>query len=165
MKSKAILAVLACVLGAAVYGGTVLATPGSGFTATTLATAQFGELDLRTHTVPADWMTLLKTKGRSDLYVQSNVWTPGGTTGWHTHPGPSLIIVTAGTITAYDGDDPSCTPHVYPQGSGFVDEGGGHVHVLRNEGTVDARTIAVQLVPAGAVRRIDAAAPRTDCTF
>jgi hypothetical protein len=32
---------------------------------------------------------------------------------------------------------------------GFVDPGGEHVHILRNEGTVEARTIAVQLIPAG----------------
>ena len=37
-----------------------------------------------------------------------------------------------------------------------MDEGGDHVHVLRNEGTVEARTVAVQLIPAGATRRIDA---------
>jgi hypothetical protein len=56
--------------------------------------------------------------------VQNNVWQPGGTTGWHTHPGHSLIIVTAGTVTAYEGNDPDCTPHVYTQGMGFVDPGG-----------------------------------------
>jgi hypothetical protein len=39
---------------------------------------------------------------------------------------------------------------------GFVDEGGDHVHVIRNEGPVEARTVAVQLIPAGATRRIDA---------
>jgi hypothetical protein len=38
----------------------------------------------------------------------------------------------------------------------FVDPGGNHVHVLRNEGAVEARTITVQLIPAGAPRRIDA---------
>ena len=26
---------------------------------------------------------------------------------------------------------------------GLVDEGGGHVHVIRNEGSVEARTVAV----------------------
>jgi hypothetical protein len=98
------------------------------------------------------------------VYVQSNVWDPGGTTGWHTHPGHSLIIVTAGVITAYEGDDPTCTPHVYTPGMGFVDEGGGHVHVLRNEGTVEASTIAVQLIPASATRRIDAPNPG-HCSF
>jgi uncharacterized cupin superfamily protein len=105
------------------------------------------------------WISMQKTKGPSDLYVQSNVWAPGGTTGWHSHPGHSLIIVTAGTITAYEGDDPSCTPHVYTVGMGFVDAGGDHVHVLLNEGAVEARTVAVQLIPAGAARRIDADAP------
>jgi hypothetical protein len=96
--------------------------------------------------------------------VQSNTWAPGGTTGWHTHPGHSLIIVTAGAVTAYDGDDRKCRPRVYTSGMGFVDSGGDHVHNLRNEGTVEARTIAVQLIPADAVRRIDAPAPGT-CGF
>jgi len=102
------------------------------------------------------WLSLQKTKGPSDLYVLSNVWQPGGSTGWHTHPGHSLITVTAGTLTEYEGDDPSCTPQVYTQGMGFVDQGGDHVHVVRNEDSVEARTITVQLLPAGATRRIDA---------
>ena len=75
-----------------------------------------------------------------------------------------MIIVTAGTVTAYEGDDRSCRPLVYTVGMGFVDEGGDHVHNLRNEGTEDARTIAVQLIPADALRRIDAPAPG-NCPF
>jgi hypothetical protein len=113
---------------------------------------------------PDLWLSFQKTRGESDVYVQNNTWAPGGTTGWHTHPGHSLIIVTAGTITAYEGDDPHCTPRVYTPGMGFVDEGGDHVHVLRNEGAVEARTIAVQLIPAGATRRNDAPSPGT-CSF
>ncbi len=151
---------LAVILAAVVYGVTGLATPGSGFSGTTLAVGRFGEIDVKNLALPADtWQARLKTQGESDLYVQSNVWIPGGTTGWHTHPGHSLIIVTAGTVTVYDGGDSTCTPHVYSQGMGFVDPGGGHVHVIRNEGTVEARTIAVQLVQAGATRRIDAPDP------
>jgi hypothetical protein len=45
-----------------------------------------------------------------------------------------------------------------------VDEGGDHVHIIRNEGAVEARTVAVQVIPAGAVRRIDAEAS-PDCAF
>ena len=130
------------VLGASLWVESVHATPASGFTGTTIAMGRFEDVDA--------------TKGPSELYVQSNVWTPRGTTGWHTHPGHSLIIVTAGTVTAYNDHDPSCAPHVYTAGMGFVDPGGDHVHVLRNEGPVEARTIAVQLIPAGAMRRIDA---------
>lgn len=156
---------LALIVTAGVYASTVLATPSSGFTGTTLGKATFDEIDVKNFTLPANfWQSRLKTEGLSDVYVQSNVWAPGGTTGWHTHPGHSLILVTAGMVTAYEGDDPACTPHVYLQGMGFVDPGGGHVHVLRNEGSVEARTIAVQLIPAAAVRRIDAPAPG-NCPF
>jgi uncharacterized cupin superfamily protein len=131
----------------------------------TLAMARFGEIDVNLHTVPAHfWQSRQKTQGLSDVYVQSNVWVPGGSSGWHTHPGHSLILVTAGTVTAYEGDDPGCAPHVYSQGMGFVDPGGDHVHVLRNEGATEARTITVQLIPAAAVRRIDAADPG-NCPF
>ena len=105
------------------------------------------------------WKARIDTKGESDLYVVRNTFDSGATTGWHTHPGPSLITVTVGTITAYDGDDPTCTPHVYPQGSTFIDAGGGHVHLLRNESGATAVTVAVQLVPAGFARRIDKANP------
>lgn len=154
-----------------VWAATVKATPASGFSGTTVAVGRFGEIDINNHSFfPASapwnshpgknlWLSMQKTKGPSDLYVQSNLWVPGGTTGWHTHPGHSLIIVTAGTVTAYEGDDPYCTPHQYTVGEGFVDAGGDHVHLIRNDGTVDARTIAVQLIPAGApMRRIDASA-------
>lgn len=101
------------------------------------------------------WLALIATKGSSDLYVVRNTFSPGGTTGWHTHPGPSLITVTQGTITVYEGTDPTCTPHVYPAGSTFIDEGGKDLHLLRNETGVDAITVAVQLVPTDATRRID----------
>jgi len=166
MKSKWVWAILLVVLGAAAYGGTVLATPSTGFTSTTLAKAQFGELDSHVHTVPADWQVWLKTKGLSDLYVQSNVFAPGGSSGWHTYPGPSLITVTAGTVTVYEGDDPACTPKVYSVNgtNGFVDVGGGDVHLIRNESTEEARTVVVQLIPAGAARRLDALAPG-NCAF
>jgi quercetin dioxygenase-like cupin family protein len=157
------------IVGTTAYVGNVLATPAAGFAGTTVAVGRFGDFDVLNHLRTDDsntsgherknhWLSFQKTSGPSDLYIQNNVWSPAGTTGWHTHPGHSLIIVTAGTVTAYDGADPSCTPHEYSVGMGFVDPGGGHVHLLRNEHAVEARTMAVQLVPAGATRRIDAAA-------
>jgi hypothetical protein len=178
MRRKLTCAVL---LGAAItamvlYTGNAGATPASKFTGTTLAVGRFGEIDVfnqlkleggadQTGRHYRDvWLSLQKTKGGSDVYVQSNVWEPGGNTGWHTHPGHSLIIVTAGTVTAYEGDDPECKPAVYTQGMGFVDPGGDHVHILRNEGAVPASTIAVQLVPAGGGRRNDVPDPG-NCRF
>ncbi len=156
------------------HAESVLATPAnSGFKPTTIATGTFGEIDafnqFSKNELPAGfdgdvWLSLQKTKGSSDLYVQSNVWQPGGSTGWHTHPGHTLIIVTSGTLTEYHAD---CTPlvHTFVPGQPaptFVDPGRDHPHIIRNEGSVAASSIAVQLVPHDpnkANRRIDAPAP------
>ena len=68
-------------------------------------------------------------------------------------------------MTAYEGDDPDCKPHSYTAGMGFVDPGNGHVHIVRNESTTDvAQAVAVQLIPAGQPRRIDAPDPG-NCHF
>ena len=151
------------------------ATQASGFMGATLALGRFGNIDVFNSYVPPNvqkddderkaWISLQKTKGDSDLYIQNNVWQPGGTTGWHSHLGHSLIIVTAGAITAYEGDDPTCTPTVYTQGMGFIDPGHGHVHIVRNEGTVVATAIAVQMIPAGTTRRIDIPTAPGNCPF
>ena len=93
-----------------------------------------------------------------------NKFEVGGTSGWHSHPGPSLIFVVAGQITNYLGNDPSCTPHVYTAGQSFTDEGGTDVHMIRNNGTVQAETIAVQFLPKGTDRKIDEPDP-LNCHF
>ena len=156
------------------YAAPVQATPAVGFVGTTIAVGRFDEIKVFNTLVPPDfwksrhnsdiWLSWQKTKGSSDVYVQSNVWQPGGSTGWHTHPGHSLIIVTEGAVTAYEGDDARCRPTVYTPGMGLVDPGGDHVHNLRNEGSVVAKTIAIQLIPADATRRIDAPSPG-NCAF
>lgn len=142
--------------------GVAVATPGTGIATTNISVGRFEHIDVKTHV--DGHKVAIDTKGASDVYVVSNVLGPGGHTGWHTHPGPSLITVKSGTISAYDGDDPTCTPTVYTAGQGFVDSGDGHVHILRNESAAPAETIAVQLLPQGAVRRIDVPAPG-NCPF
>ena len=145
-----------------------MATPPNGFTSTPLAQGQFGEINVlnRFHQKnPIQlWRSRQRTRGLSDGSVLSNVWQPGGSTGWHTHLGHTLIFVTAGTVTQYQGDDPSCTPNVYTAGMSFVDAGGDHVHIVRNEGAVEAQVIAIRLIPAGQPGRIDAPAPG-NCPF
>jgi quercetin dioxygenase-like cupin family protein len=148
------------------------ATDPVGFTGTPIAQGRFSTIDATNYFVPPDfaiqptnvWMSFEKTTGPSDLYVQSNAWDPGGSTGWHSHPGHSLIIVTQGTVTDYEGSDKNCTPHVYTAGMSFIDKGGPHVHIIRNETTAPAATVAVQLIPAKQSRRIDAPDPG-NCHF
>jgi len=157
-------AVLAGLIGVAVYATNVLATAPSGFTAAQQWKGVFGELDVRVASKDPRHKVRIKTKGLSDVYVTRNTIDPGGQSGWHTHPGPSLIIVAVGEITAYEGDDHHCKPTRYKAGEGFVDPGDGHVHLLRNETSAPAETVAVQFLPTGATRRVDAPAPG-NCPF
>jgi quercetin dioxygenase-like cupin family protein len=163
VKSKWTLAVVVALVGLAVYAANALATDPSGFRAAQQWKGVFGEMDVHVVDMP-DWQVNLKTKGVSDVYVTRNTIDPGGQSGWHTHPGPSLIIVAVGEITAYDGDDPSCTPKRYRAGEGFVDPGDGHVHLLRNETDAPAETVAVQFLPKDAMRRTGTPAPG-NCPF
>ena len=140
------------------------ATPICGVVTETLAVGHYpdGLLDLACRQVPGTrlpWYLKMNVRGDSDVYVTRHTFQPGQHTGWHTHPGPSLITVIAGALTVYEADDPTCTPTVYHAGESFTDIGCGDVHLVRNEGTVPAMDVAVQIVPAGAARRIDADQP------
>ena len=156
------------------YATPAMATPPSGFTSTLIAQGRFGEINAFNEFIPPGtgpewtkpniWRSRQRTRGLSDGYVLNNVWDKGGTTGWHTHLGHTLIIVTAGAVTQYQGDDPTCTGTVYTAGMTFVDEGGSHVHIVRNETNDPASVVVFRLIPATQPGRIDAADPG-NCHF
>jgi quercetin dioxygenase-like cupin family protein len=158
---------LAAILGAAftaLYVAGAFATPSSGFTSVDVSKGRFEALAVNASGEDITGLRL-ETTGESDFYVVENTVAPGGLSGWHTHPGPSLVTVKSGTASFYDSDDASCTPRVYAAGSGFIDRGNGHVHLVRNEGDVDLVLITVQLFPAdAAARRIDVEG-LTNCSF
>ena len=148
-------AFVVCALGAFAIGR-AWATPPVGFTATNLVgPVTVDEFDSMAHA--DDWKARLKTWGLSDVYVTHVQIAPGGHGGWHSHPGPSIISVRAGTATFYD----ECNDFMreqYPAGTGFVKDA-GCVQLLANEGSVDLEVIVVHIVPQGAPRRIDEPAP------
>ena len=132
------------------------ATPGKDVTVTTLAGPVVLIDDLRIKSETEDYELELKTKGMSDARVVRHRIAPGGHTGWHSHPGPVFVMVTAGTLSKYEGDNP--IPAVYPAGTGFV-EHPGEVHIGRNEGNVELEMISFLLIPLGEPARIDEPAP------
>jgi quercetin dioxygenase-like cupin family protein len=148
-------------LAAIPLAATALATPPAGVTSTLFAVGTFDKLEAKT--LSSKWQARIDTKGSTDVHILENRIAPGGNFGWHSHPGPSIVVVKSGALTLYRADDPSCTPHVIAAGSGFVDDG-GDVHIVRNEGSVDAVVYVTSLVPKGAGRRIDEPSPGT-CSF
>jgi quercetin dioxygenase-like cupin family protein len=83
--------------------------------------------------------------GSADVAIVKVVLAPGGSTGWHHHPGVVLVSVKSGAVSEYHED---CHKTVYKAGKGFVEDG-GEVHVARNDGNVDATLYATFVIPAG----------------
>ena len=152
------------ILSLAAFGlmaGVAVATPGLLVSASTPVRGTIAER----FKVETDGLVELKTKGPIDVADQTITIQPGGHTGWHSHPGPALATIKSGTLTLYDGDDPTCTPHAFNAGSTFVDEGGGHVHIARNEGTTPVEVSVTYLLPVGAGPRTDVTPAPGNCTF
>jgi quercetin dioxygenase-like cupin family protein len=46
-----------------------------------------------------------KATGPTDVHILQNKVAPGGTFRWHSHPGPSIVIVHSSGLTVYRADD------------------------------------------------------------
>jgi quercetin dioxygenase-like cupin family protein len=96
----------------------------------------------------------------TNTVVADFTFGPNSSTGWHTHPGKTLVTVKAGTFTVYHARD--CEPMVYGPGDAFV-ELPSTVHVGRNEtGSVVELGVVFFGVPIGGSPRIDQPQPE-DC--
>jgi len=159
--------VLVGALVLALAAGLALATQSIGVTQVIVANALYEGVNVaaRRHPDGVDpgWKATLKITGASDIFVNSNTAVPGANGGWHSHPGLSIVSVTQGAVWNYSSEDPNCAPTVIMAGHGFV-EPGNHVHLLRNEGTVDAKWTTTAIRPAGSPARIDQPAP-PNCPF
>ena len=101
------------------------------------------------------------TPGTNTVVAQFT-FGPNSSTGWHTHPGKTLVTVKSGTFTVYHAQD--CEPRVYGPGDAFV-ELPSTVHVGRNETGTDVELGVVFFgVPIGGSPRIDQPQPE-DCTI
>lgn len=163
MNKRKIWSVSAALVAAVgITAGVATATPGSGIVdAPVVARGSFPdrtdvrftfEIDNRRH--------LARIRETADTVVQQIVLGPGGHTGWHTHPGPVVVVVQQGKLTVYQGKDRTCTGRTYEAGQAFVDPGQGNVHIAQNQGDVNTEVWATYFdVPPGGSPRIDAADP------
>jgi len=159
MKIKGIVIVGLTIMG--LLAGVALATPGFLVSASspvrgTIAAPFKAEID---------GLVELKTKSAIDVADQSITLQPGGHTGWHSHPGPALVVIKSGTFTLYDGNGPACSPQRFTAGQAFVDRGGGHIHIGRNESDAIVELSVTYLLPVGAGPRTDISPAPGNCPF
>jgi quercetin dioxygenase-like cupin family protein len=114
---------------------------------------------------------IIHVRDAQQTVIQQIVIGPGGHTGWHSHPGPVVVLVKSGALTFYSAEDGPCTSRTYLAGQAFIDSGQGHVHIARNEGSENLELWATYfdvpppVVPGGPPPvRIDAGDPGT-CGF
>src|SRR5215213_8601823 len=127
-----VLALLALVVGAA------LATTPEGVTPTPLTRATLGKFEAQNKGIEVE-----SERTSADFALAKVVIEPGGTTGWHHHPGVALVSINSGAVTEYD---KNCHKSVYKAGDGFV-ETKGEVHIVRNQGKANAVLYVTFIAP------------------
>lgn len=154
------LAVSTTVAGIAV-ARMVAATPASGVVGTIVARAGFVDpVDIKLKVQEGNRQENIQVRGAQDTVMQQIVIAPGGSTGWHSHPGPAIVLIKAGELTLFSSEDPACTGRTYTVGQAFVDSGQGHVHIGRNLIQSPTELWVTYLdVPPGESVRIDAPDP------
>jgi quercetin dioxygenase-like cupin family protein len=168
-KRQLVSAVIAAAAVAALASA-VRATQGAGTTGAVAARAAFVDVvdlrfSLRDNHRGRD---TIQVRNAGDTVMQQITFDPGGYSGWHSHPGPAVVLVASGQLTFYDGDDESCTGRTYSAGQALIDPGQGHVHFAVNQGqTPGVVWVTYFDVPSGAGSagvRVDAPAPG-NCAF
>jgi quercetin dioxygenase-like cupin family protein len=149
MSRRSLLLLLLGVVGAAVYGGIALATPPSGLTNVPLARGT----NVSDGTIPLQVGT--------DVAMAQITVEPGGSSGWHAHPGGAIVVVKTGTLTVYRSLGSQCQSETYSAGQAFI-ERPGEVDQVINTGTVPyVLYVTFPRVPQGDSARIDVADPGT----
>jgi quercetin dioxygenase-like cupin family protein len=150
---RVIMLVAVGVAALALVVGVALATPPSGATTTPITRATLG-----TFAQHNDGIKVESKRRSADVAVLKVLIEPGGSTGWHHHPGVGLASVKSGAITFYD---ERCDKTVYKAGEGFLES---HQSMLvRNRGKSDAVFYVTFVVPSSTTEeglRIDAPRPK-----
>jgi quercetin dioxygenase-like cupin family protein len=129
--------ILALVMAALVVGAAMATTP-KGVTPTPLTRATLGKFEAQNQGIEVE-----SQRTSADFALAKVVIEPGGTTGWHHHPGVALVSVNSGAVTEYD---KNCHKSVFKAGKGFV-ETNGEVHVVRNQGDANAVLYVTFIAP------------------
>ena len=149
VKSRWALAVLLGLTGVALSAGAVHATPPSQLTQTLLTRGT----NVSNGTIPLHVGT--------DVAMATITVEPGGSSGWHSHPGGAIIVVKEGELTVYESVGNHCEIETYRAGQAFI-ERPGEVDQVVNYGTTRyVLYVTFPDVPPGGSPRTDVPNPGT----
>ena len=148
-KSRWVLAVVLGLAGVTLTSGAVHATPPSQLTQVLLTRGT----NVSNGTIPLHVGT--------DVTMATITVQPGGSSGWHSHPGGAIIVVKEGTLTVYESIGRHCEIETYTAGQAFIEKP-GEVDQVVNHGTVPyVLYVTFPDVPQGSSPRTDEPNPGT----
>jgi quercetin dioxygenase-like cupin family protein len=156
MKTK-ISVLLATALGAFLLGGVVVVAaivPPSGFHPKIIADGKIAKAS----EVDANGIEFSSRKN-ARVIVQTVDFDGGGNSGWHTHPGLTVVTVVDGSVVDHSRCD---APVVYTANQSFIEEPNTPGFVENASATVQAHVVATLIVPDGMAPRTNVEAP--DCS-
>lgn len=150
-RSKMVVLVVGALVPSAAIGIAV-ASPSSGVTPTAHAVGARLAEDVK---VNADRIKF-QTKDPTDVSMLTLTVAPGGTTGWHSHPGLAIIAVTEGTGTLSFAD---CSSKSIRTGEAFVESGYDPPTKFSNDTSTPVVLTVTFVAPQGAAIIRDEADP------
>jgi quercetin dioxygenase-like cupin family protein len=100
-------------------------------------------------------------KAGTDIAMVQITVDPGGSSGWHSHPGGAIIVVKQGSLTVHESVGGKCETRTYTAGQAFV-ERPGEVDQVVNTGTIPyILFVTFPRVPHGESSRTDEPDPGT----
>ena len=142
------MAIVALLLaGAAVFKAR--ATPPSGLVNLPLARGT----NVSDGTIPLQFGT--------DVAMAQITVAPGGSSGWHSHPGGAIVVVKQGSLTVYRSVGSRCETTTYGAGQAFIERPGEVDNVLNMGTSPYVLFVTFPRVPQGASPRTDEVNPGT----
>jgi quercetin dioxygenase-like cupin family protein len=149
MRRNLLLALLLVLVGGAMCGGIALATPPSELTNVPLARGT----NVSHGTIPL--------QVGADVAMAQITVAPGGSSGWHSHPGGAIIVVKQGSLTVYSAVGSKCETTTYSAGQAFIERPGEVDDVLNRGTTPYVLLVTFPRVPQGDSTRTDEPDPGT----
>lgn len=147
-----------------------------------MMTLVFGALIVAANAVPgaatpanSDFQSALKARGTymsngslplgqgMDIVVAQNTVAPGGSSGWHSHPGGAIVVVQSGEITTYRAVGNHCVVTTYTAHQAFIERPGEPLIAVNNSDGTTVIYATFPGVPVGVAgaQRIDLPDPGT----
>ena len=98
--------------------------------------------------IPASYVARAFRSGKADEFLEHARLAPDQAVAFHTHPGPSFVIVQKGSVFYEEAAHGRCLRKSYGVGRGFVDGPSRHVHRFV-AGASGADLYEVYLLPRG----------------